>query len=77
MGMGFGAYFNGRWCQGAWPLAWLEEGLLQDITVLELFPIVVAIFVWVMISVIRKLDLIVMALLLSTFWTNFQPNQNL
>ena len=46
IGMGFGAYFNGRWCQGAWPSAWLEEGLLQYITVLELFPIVVAIFVW-------------------------------
>ncbi|XP_052220819.1 uncharacterized protein LOC127837617 isoform X1 [Dreissena polymorpha] len=46
IGLGFGAFFHGRWCQGAWPPAWLEEGLLLDITVLELFPIVVAMFVW-------------------------------
>ncbi|KAH3771701.1 hypothetical protein DPMN_173029 [Dreissena polymorpha] len=45
MSLSVGAYFHGRWCQGAWPSAWLEAGLLQNITVLELFPIVVAIFV--------------------------------
>ena len=41
-GIDFGIWFNGRWCQGKWPVSWTEEGFTKDITLLELFPIVVA-----------------------------------
>lgn len=43
---GFGAYFQGQWCAGAWPPAWEEAGLLSNLALLELFPIVLATEVW-------------------------------
>ncbi len=43
---GFGAYFQGHWVNGYWPQAWKEQGWLKDITMLELFPIVLAIKLW-------------------------------
>ena len=43
---GFGIYFQGRWSSAPWPLHWKEIGLTKDITVLELFPIVVAVEIW-------------------------------
>ena len=43
---GFGIYFNGKWAQTCWPSDWLKNGILQEITFLELFPVVVAIHLW-------------------------------
>lgn len=45
-GMGFGAFFNGKWCFGVWPVKWHDQGLTRSITLLEFFPILVAIVVW-------------------------------
>ena len=35
---GFGAYFAGKWAYGSWPQSWVVQGIIDDITVLELFP---------------------------------------
>ncbi|XP_072254328.1 uncharacterized protein, partial [Pyxicephalus adspersus] len=43
---GFGAYFGGKWCAGAWPQSWVDAGLVRDLVVLELFPIVLAVDLW-------------------------------
>lgn len=45
-GLGFGAYFAGKWAQGAWPQAWVQDGITSDITVLELFPLLVSLHIW-------------------------------
>ena len=42
--IGFGAYFKGHWTNGLWPSSIHEAPL--DITFKELFPIVLAIFLW-------------------------------
>lgn len=44
--LGFGAYFAGKWAQGSWPRAWIEGGITSDITVLELFPLLVSLHIW-------------------------------
>ena len=46
VGLGFGSYFKGRWACAPWPQSWHETGITKDITVLELFPIVVALEIW-------------------------------
>ena len=43
-GTGFGAYFDGHWVAGAWPEP-LQVGPL-DITFMELFPIVLSLYLW-------------------------------
>ena len=40
--IGFGVWFQSHWCQERWPAVWVHKGLTKDITLLELFPIVVA-----------------------------------
>ena len=45
-GVGFGIWFNGHWCQEKWPSDWVQKGLTKNITLLELFPIVVATVVY-------------------------------
>jgi hypothetical protein len=45
-GLGFGIFFQGHWCQANWPEIWHSRGITKDITILELFPIVVALFIW-------------------------------
>ena len=45
-GLGFGIYFAGKWVAEEWPEMWHAKGYTKDITVLELFPIVVALFIW-------------------------------
>lgn len=45
-GLGFGIFFQGHWCYSAWPDAWHKDGITNDITILELFPIVVATCIW-------------------------------
>lgn len=44
--LGFGAYFAGKWSYGAWPDSWVEQGITEDITVLELFPLLVSLHIW-------------------------------
>lgn len=46
VGLGFGAYFNGKWTYAAWPESWFDLGITDDITVLELFPLLVAVHIW-------------------------------
>lgn len=46
LGLGFGIYFQGRWCRASWPARWHEKGVTKDITFLEMFPIVVALDIW-------------------------------
>ena len=43
---GFGIYFQGKWAQICWPKERVENGTLKDITFLELFPVVVSIYIW-------------------------------
>ena len=43
---GFGIYFQRKWTQKCWPKEWEEMGILKDITFLELFPVVVALYIW-------------------------------
>ncbi|XP_067681481.1 uncharacterized protein [Haliotis asinina] len=43
---GFGAYFQGSWTCASWPQAWIQKGYTKDMTLLELFPIVVALKLW-------------------------------
>lgn len=43
---GFGAFFQGEWCVGRWPQAWLERDLCTNMLLLELFPIIVAVELW-------------------------------
>ncbi|XP_048251513.1 uncharacterized protein LOC125379287 [Haliotis rufescens] len=45
-GAGFGAYMQGKWFNGAWPTQWVTDGTTRDLTLLELFPITLAIQIW-------------------------------
>ena len=40
--LGFGAIYHNQWIWGEWPLSWTQ----YDITLLELYPIVIATHVW-------------------------------
>ena len=44
--LGFGAYFGEKWTYGPWPPAWVDRGITEDITVLELFPLLVSLYIW-------------------------------
>ncbi len=44
--VGFGIYFQDKWAYSAWPLDWSQRGITSDITVLEWFPILVAVTLW-------------------------------
>ncbi|XP_077338353.1 uncharacterized protein LOC143983017 [Lithobates pipiens] len=43
---GYGAFFRGRWSAEPWPRSWEVAGLLGNLVLLELFPIVVALELW-------------------------------
>ena len=43
---GFGLYFAGKWAYAALPEDWRESGLTNNISVLEFFPILVALYIW-------------------------------
>ena len=43
---GFGIYYRGKWCAGSWPDEWHREGITRDLTFLEFFPIVGALWLW-------------------------------
>ena len=44
--MGFGIYFKGHWAHGDWPDSWKQSDILRNITFLELFPVVTAVYMW-------------------------------
>ncbi|XP_060562711.1 uncharacterized protein LOC132722259 isoform X1 [Ruditapes philippinarum] len=46
LGCGFGIFYCNHWCQAKWPKAWHERNITSNITVLELFPIWIAINIW-------------------------------
>ncbi|KAG8579422.1 hypothetical protein GDO81_010876 [Engystomops pustulosus] len=43
---GFGAIFGSSWCADSWPHEWSASGLVKNLTLLELFPIVVSVELW-------------------------------
>lgn len=43
---GFGAFFQGQWCVGRWPADWVTRGFTVNLLLLELFPIIVAAYLW-------------------------------
>ncbi len=46
-GLGFGVYFKGHWSYAAWPGSWHDRGgFTRDITMLEMFPVLVAVHIW-------------------------------
>ena len=44
--LGCGCYFQGQWIFLPWPATWANQSILQDITFLELVPIVLSFLVW-------------------------------
>lgn len=44
--VGFGAILGNEWCAGEWPSSWQTSGLCRNLTLLELFPIIVALELW-------------------------------
>lgn len=44
--LGFGIFFQGHWSHAKWPEDWHKSGITADITVLELFPILAALYIW-------------------------------
>ena len=44
--LGCGAYFAGHWIQFKWPESWASYELMRNITLLELVPIILALFTW-------------------------------
>lgn len=45
---GFGIHFAGKWAYSQWPQDWFMSGVTRNMTVLELFPVIVAIQIWKM-----------------------------
>ena len=45
-GLGFGIFCKGQWLAAEWPDNWHHECITKEITVLEMFPILVAICIW-------------------------------
>ena len=43
---GFGIYYRGKWCAGTWPDEWHKAGVTRDLTFLDFFPIVGALWLW-------------------------------
>lgn len=44
--VGYGAYFAGHWSAEVWPDKWVQLGLVKNIVLLEMFPVLVAVFIW-------------------------------
>lgn len=44
--VGYGAYFLGHWSAESWPDLWVQLGLVKNILLLELFPVLVALCIW-------------------------------
>ncbi|CAJ0933131.1 unnamed protein product [Ranitomeya imitator] len=44
--VGFGVIFHDQWCAERWPDNWFMNGWTRNLTLLELFPLVVAVVIW-------------------------------
>lgn len=44
--LGCGAYFNGHWVQFHWPCSWSNCSILKNMSLLELIPIILSLFIW-------------------------------
>ncbi|KAM3928086.1 uncharacterized protein RB166_006214 [Leptodactylus fuscus] len=44
--LGFGAILGREWCASSWPPEWAATDLCKNLTLLELFPIVVSVILW-------------------------------
>lgn len=44
--LGFGAFFDGRWCAGPWHSSWVENKVTRNVVLLKLFPVVVSLVLW-------------------------------
>ena len=44
--VGFGVFYDNRWCARRWPANWQGTDLLRVLTFLEFFPILVAVCIW-------------------------------
>lgn len=45
--VGYGVYFNGHWSIGSWLVAWQDADFTKNIVLLELFPVLVPLVLWV------------------------------
>lgn len=44
--LGCGAYFRGRWAQFRWPCSWCDSDIMKNMSLLELIPIILALWIW-------------------------------
>lgn len=44
--VGFGGYCREQWFSGQWLSDWAVQGLVRNVVLLKLFPILVAVVVW-------------------------------
>ena len=44
--LGCGAYFEGHWAQLRWPESWRNLPMMKNVTLLELVPVVLALYIW-------------------------------
>jgi hypothetical protein len=53
--LGCGAYFCGCWAQFGWPSSWKNWPILRNMSLLELIPVVVALYLWANILQAKKI----------------------
>lgn len=44
--VGYGAYWQGHWSASKWPSSWIDNGLTVNITLLEIFPVLISLELW-------------------------------
>jgi len=44
--LGCGAYFRGHWAQFRWPCSWCDSDIMKNMSLLELIPIILALWIW-------------------------------
>lgn len=44
--VGYGVYWHGHWSAGGWPRSWIDSGLTANITLLEIFPVLISLELW-------------------------------
>ncbi|CAC5400972.1 unnamed protein product [Mytilus coruscus] len=44
--LGCGAFFNGKWSQLKWPQIWCSSPILRNLALLELIPVILALYLW-------------------------------
>lgn len=44
--LGLGAFYHRQWCVKPWPQLWVDRGWTWDLTFIEVFPILLAVWMW-------------------------------